>query len=675
MKHTKLLVVALLVALMACLAMTAMADTIYWEEQTAQYQAPTCWKKGVRVFYGYASPKTGDDTKDAARSIIDTRYDFIDELPHHWVFGTTEDKKATCTAPGEIYAHCDNEFDGVKCVHIDTTQVMYTKKAAHDWETISAGIPAKCTVDGYEPIKKCKNCGAFQDSDNDGSLIPALGHDWVGTTGSNWTTDREATCGKTGLAYRTCKRTGCTAKDWLETPKADFHCKLDGGKRVALAAADWILVTPEKPATCTENGCKKIEQCPTCGAQRGGETVAASGHNYNVTWTVLKEATCAEEGKAVRRCDNKDIYGKVCGAVLESVTQPKTSTHQYYDTKAKKYVGTNLSDKGVSDWPKTIDKYTEDPIWAFITPAKDATCTQAACLPVYRCKVCGAVVGGVTSGSALGHDWQKVKEDKATCIDDGKIVNQCSRCGISETIKIPAYGHYATWMPQAGSDASKGYVIWELKCANAKCPVGVLATQVVKNGDKAPSGVVTTGKVAVDAAYTNNTKGTTDIALNGKTSTTTATTTTKTSTKSTAKSTASTASTKTAAAAPAAAAAAPAAKKVATVAAVKAAPAAELEPNQAQLVADKHLYVVKNVAGEEIVLTVNIVDGKITVEANLAEGESLVLYANAEAIENPTAENTLVLTANEAVELPEAFQNAIVAVVKTESLPTALAAK
>ena len=50
----------------------------------------------------------------------------------------------------------------------------------------------------------------------------------------------------------------------------------------------------------------------------------------------------------------------------------------------------------------------------------------------------------------------------------------------------------------------------------------------------------------------------------------------------------------------------------------------------------------------------------------------LLLYANAEAVEAPTAENTLVLTANEAVELPEAFANAILAVVKTESLPAAV---
>ncbi|MBR1606348.1 MAG: hypothetical protein IJ664_01445 [Clostridia bacterium] len=333
---------------------------------------------------------------------------------------------------------------------------------------------------------------------------------------------------------------------------------------------------------------------------------------------------------------------------------------------------------------KTIAKsttHTQTPVQ--IIAGKPVTCEKDGCKPLTQCPECGKIEGGEVI-KAKGHKFGAwIDIQKPTCTQEGIRYRECSNTfcdniavegfGHRQQEKTAAFGHRATWKTTKEATAT------EAGFAELKCDIcgTLLASQIYYYGQTAPSGTVSTANnVNISAKSTNLVKQDPTGISATKTAPATKTNTKSTATKSTTKSTTSTASTKTAAAAPAAAAAAPAAKKVATVAAVKAAPAAELEPNQALLVADKHLYVVRNVAGEEIVLTVNIVDGKITVEAKLAEGESLVLYANAEAIENPTAENTLVLTANEAVELPEAFlSEAIVAVVKTESLPTALAAK
>lgn len=678
MKHTKLLVVALLVALLACLVVVASADTIYWEEETSLAEAATCYREGRRVYYGYDKPAS-----ESSRAMIDTKIEFIPKTAHHWVFPATEDKAATCTARGEIYAHCDN----FGCGHIDTNQVQYTPMKDHSFtDNVSAGMAATCTEPGYEPIVKCAYCGAFKDADNDGSVIPAKGH--IFET-AEWSVVSEATCAKEGKAARQCLRKvngiQCTAMDYKATAKNPVHTNTSGKalKNNVTGFADndadhWNLVEIAKPAGCTTTGCKAVYKCPTCGYKKGGESIPATGHAKDVPWAVDTEATCAHEGVAVRKCTNKDIYGNVCGYIIEKTVVPKSTTHGDVNkdlTSTKKVT----SDEALTG-AKSAAALGNDDVWVFITPAKDPTCTQPGCTAEYYCKICGKTVGKVASPKALGHKWQIAKDSngvaidgtgkyRATCINDGKIVNECvNGCGSKETIKIPAHGHYANWVPQTGSNPANGYVIWELKCTNNDCdvPNGVLTTQVVRNGEKAPSGAVTTGKVAVDSSYSNNTKGTTDVAKNGKT--VTAKTSTKKSSSSKSTSTAKTTSTaaKTTTAAPATATT----TKVATVAV-----AAALPTNAAELKADTKLYVVKNVAGEDIVLNVQVADGKITVAANLAEGESVVLYANADAIANPTAENTLVLAANEATELPAAFANAIVAVVKTDSLPAAVAAK
>ena len=561
MKHTKLLVLVLVVALFACLAVNAMAadctgDTHYGTIEKVDKD-------------GYLKPFSSD----------------------------TYLVTPTCSMEGVIRYHCS------ACNNYWNVPVA---KLAHKYATTYDQVKAPtCTATGLV-ARKCENyavCGAYTDAYD----VAALGHDF----------------------------------------------SVDG--------------QAAKAPKCETPGCTAIKFCSRCQAKSGGEYVAPLGHKLEGSaWIAIKAPTCKDTGLAGRFCQRDAAECEKGGKAMETNGD-----------------ATKMAKAAIETAP--VAKLTGDAVhdWVEIIPGKPQTCEETGCTAKYQCKVCNAVKGGETL-KALGHQWGAWTEEvKPSCTDNGKRVRQCQRGELcakawAETGKahiqvevVPAYGHRATWYGSGTPSASKP-VLYTLKCDICGT---ALATQLVYDAKDAPSGTVTTA-VGVQASTTaGNVKTSSNpaVAKNSATKTgettkkTTATTSTKTTT--TAKTTTS-ASTKSAAAP----AATTETKKVATVAAV-AAPAAELEANQAQLVADKHLYVVKNVAGEEIVLTVNVADGKITVEAALAEGESLVLYANAEAIENPTAENTLVLTANEAVELPEAFANAIVAVVKTESLPTAVAAK
>lgn len=577
MKHTKLLVVALLVALIACLAMAASAEPCshpYDKVTNVGEIKPSCETQGISYYHcnacganfeyttpalGHAFPATPDETKQAS-------------------CGVDGYNKYTCTRPG--------------CGHVKTVTVP--KSGNHTFTaTLDDAIAPTCVASGLKATVVCSVCGAKQGPQ---ASVPALGHDF---TNVQWVPVSASTCQTPGQLARECTRPGCSFKEYMSAPLVD-HKKGENP------------VLPGRKATCTVSGCTDIYECIWCGKQIGGKEIPATGHNFNgAVWEVWEKPTCITNGKLYRACLNN------CGT------------------------------KEFMDAPKVDHTWSEA-----ILPAKAATCTETGCSEVKQCLVCGKTKGGEVT-SALGHliddktGWNWKPGKQATCTADGIWHGTCTRPGCPGVDqKVPAYGHSAVWtIKEWATPSTNGIAV--LHCT--RCDKDI-ATQVVTYGGTYPSGTLNTGSSSSTAPATTGT---------------TAKTTTTKSTKTTSAKSASTASTK------AAAAPATETKKVATVAA---APAA-LEANQAQLVADKHLYVVKNVAGEEIVLTVNVVDGKITVEAKLAEGESLVLYANAEAIENPTAENTLVLTANEAVELPEAFANAIVAVVKTESLPTAVAAK
>ena len=61
----------------------------------------------------------------------------------------------------------------------------------------------------------------------------------------------------------------------------------------------------------------------------------------------------------------------------------------------------------------------------------DATCTEPK-----TCSICGAV-----EGSALGHDWEIISQQEATCTAEGSIVYECAGCGEDKVETFPALPH------------------------------------------------------------------------------------------------------------------------------------------------------------------------------------------------------------------------------------------
>jgi len=622
MKHTKLLVVALLVALLACLAVTAMADdpclhpkaTLQLVEQIVK---PTCTTDGVGK---YQCLVCGEYVNAA--------------IPHTGIHSfETKSVEPTCGSDGYTRRSC------IWCGYVDAYQTV-PATGAHNWVKYADAVAPTCTTPGTKEWKICSVCKTLKTPQPE--VDPALGHI---VEGVEYEPIQEANCAQDGIIAKYCTRCG----KWVDAKNVG-RGKHDAGwytyDKTHAAGSGYVL--GYKAPDCTSTGCTAVYQCSICGEQKGGEVVSALGHKmYDDTgkvmpWIVKTKASCATEGVLGRKCDR-------CKQWVETQNVGKTAYHSDVNGTANGFESCYTK----VDWDNGPTVTASNPAFVLLD-AKKPSCTADGCGYVFQCPTCGATKGGEVL-KARGHhidaySWKDGKEP--TCTAAGVRLGHCTVCGKDDAYKetIPAYGHSAVWQIAKTATATETGLA-ELKCYRCDQVIGM---KILMPGDPLPSGQVNTGAAASTAA-----------ANTAKASSTKTTTAKSSSTKSASTS----ASTKTAAAP-----ATTETKKVATVAAVVAAPAA-LAENQAQLVADKHLYVVKNVAGEEIVLTVNVADGKITVEANLAEGESLVLYANAEAIDAPTAENTLVLTANEAVELPEAFANAILAVVKTESLPAAVAAK
>lgn len=197
----------------------------------------------------------------------------------------------------------------------------------------------------------------------------------------SWKETVKATCTSGGEKKRTCSK--CGYEEVTQTEKTGHN------------AGAWET---QKAATCTTKG-TAVQKCTACGYKMGEKEIPLADHVYNGKEEVIKEATCSETG-------SKKVYCSVelCGE---------------YKTV-------------------TIEKKAHTAGKAEIT--KEATCTEAGEKSV-KCTVCKKVISTEVI-KELGHSYgPQVVEKEATCTDAGSAYRQCTRCGVSETIDIPALGH------------------------------------------------------------------------------------------------------------------------------------------------------------------------------------------------------------------------------------------
>ncbi|MBQ8930632.1 MAG: L,D-transpeptidase [Oscillospiraceae bacterium] len=201
-------------------------------------------------------------------------------------------------------------------------------------------------------------------------------------------------------------------------------------------AGDWETV---KEATCKEEG-KRVRKCRDCGEIVEEGVIAKTDKHTDGKWVVLKEATEDAEGK-------RELHCAVCDKVIKTEAIAKLAHVHKANGKWEITKEATCGENG-----ERIQRCVKDNT-IVITEAIPATGshnwgdwkeTAATCTTdgtrTRTCSVCGKTETETTQAAA-GHSWGDWTETPATCTEDGHRSHTCSVCGETETETIPATGH------------------------------------------------------------------------------------------------------------------------------------------------------------------------------------------------------------------------------------------
>ena len=191
-----------------------------------------------------------------------------------------------------------------------------------------------------------------------------------------------------------------------------------------------------RDASCFDDG-YAVRSCTSCEAHTIEELPMYNEHKVPATFEKEIAPTCTEEGVRAYTCTR-------CGGyILESIpvvdhkweysnsTDPDC-THNGYHTYRCSYCKQVYSD--------TVAPLGHDWHWAATT---DPTCFEEG-IKYYECYRCGAEK---TEGiPQLAHDWQHVATTNPTCQEDGILYYECYRCGAEKTAGIPASSAYHSFI-------------------------------------------------------------------------------------------------------------------------------------------------------------------------------------------------------------------------------------
>ena len=196
------------------------------------------------------------------------------------------------------------------------------------------------------------------------------------------------------------------------------------------------------PATCAQNG-YELYKCNDCGKNYFIALPATGAHNY--VDTDAKDPTCTEIGwDAYHTCS-------VCGDTNyqekpalghdydDGVITPPTCTEQGYTTHTCSRCDATKVDTYVDALGHTPKSPVEE-------GRVDADCENDGHYDsVVYCEVCNAEISRETvTLPAIGHNYQEIDRQEATCVDDGYIDYECANCGDTkrETIACRGYHDY-----------------------------------------------------------------------------------------------------------------------------------------------------------------------------------------------------------------------------------------
>lgn len=375
-----------------------------------------------------------------------------------------EEVKATCTKKGSrtytCVAHLGDDDCGVSIT-------VETDLAQHSYE-LKYNEKATCTTDG-KVVMECSVC-----NNKNEVTIPAFGHTW-----DDGVVTKAATCTTEGVKTYTCS----TCKETREEPIAKLPHEFVAGEEVLPTCKDggksgYIPYTCSCGETYNEITNKKIEHkwggwetvqtaneercgiekrtCSECGAVDYEITDATGEHTYEDT--IIKEATCTEEGSLTRRCTNPNHTDE------KEQTLPIPALG--HDMVAGTPVAATCEHEGYTDYNCSRCDHSYRIVTAAATGhsesdwkvVREATCTVNG-IQKKTCTTCGEILK-TEDIPATGHTEVTVNEE-ATCTEPGQSYTYCSVCKTitSEDIVIkPANGHaWGDWeVTKKSNNTEKG---------------------------------------------------------------------------------------------------------------------------------------------------------------------------------------------------------------------------
>lgn len=422
-------------------------------------------------------------------------------------FAPVLDTPVVSIADSSVASYSNNTLSGLKEGTTKLTATLYgvtsstsPQVSVHDckkhWNTGSVTKKPTCT----EPGEKTFTCSICKSTKKES--VPATGHNYA----SVWTTDRPATCEKTGTESRHCQNENCTATteqrsiaalghSWKDNKDGTATCTRDGCTKTHKHKWDSGEITTEP--TCTAKGERTYhctyEENGICTATKT-EPVKALGHKYVIAEAETEAPTCENDGVLHYKCEScsatkteKDTENLALGhdwedngngtATCSREGCGKKHTHDLNSgtttveptcttTGEKKYccTYTNCPYKKTETLEATGHKNKETRNY------KKPTCKYEGYTGDTYCKDCETLLSLGKVTKKFDHAWDSGTVTKeATCKEEGSVTYTCENCGETETVSTKKTAHNYKIMEQKDATCTEnGYLISACQTCNDK---------------------------------------------------------------------------------------------------------------------------------------------------------------------------------------------------------------
>ena len=382
------------------------------------------------------------------------------------------DTPVVSIADSSVASYSNNTLSGLKEGTTKLTATLYgvtsstsPQVSVHDckkhWNTGKVTKKPTCT----EPGEKTFTCSICKSTKKES--VPATGHNYA----SVWTTDRPATCEKTGTESRHCTNENCTATTEPRSIAALGHNWKDNGNETATCTRKgcgkkhthkWDSGEITTKPTCENDGVLhyKCESCPKTKTEKDAKNPAL-GHDWEDNGNGT--ATCSREG-----CGKKHTHDLNSGTTTVKPTCTATGKKEYCCTytncpykKTESLKATGHKNKETRNYKKPTCKYEGytgdtyckdcetllslgkvtkkfDHDWDRGTVTKEATCKEEGSV-TYRCENCGDTE--TVSTKKTKHDYREEQHKNATCTENGYSISVCQVCNDKKKEEIAAKGH------------------------------------------------------------------------------------------------------------------------------------------------------------------------------------------------------------------------------------------